>query len=709
MKNIVTLSLALSSALLASEITLEKVVVTSQKQDSVKNSDTIGLKNPSDTASILTDRAGVALNTGGGISSLPSIHGMADDRINTTVDGMQITSACPNHMNPAMSYIDSSKVKSVSMIAGIAPVSEGGDSIAGSVAVKSKDPLFSKNGELAHEIAISTFYRSNNHNQGVSTNLSAANDKLSFGYSGFAEKAENYSAADGTLVADSLYKQQNQSAYIAYKSDLGIAKFTIGNQMIPYQGFPNQYMDMNGNKSTFGNISFEGKIGETTVEANVFKRDTEHYMNKILSERTGNMPMYTEADEVGYNIKLSIPFSKEHIVKIGSDMDKFKLDDWWPAATTTYGGMGPNTFWNINNGHRDRLGLFAESNYKWSDKLESNIGIRTDIVSMNTDNVVGYNNNTGAAAMFNDKIDADAFNAKDRKKTDNNYDITASLLYEHSKTSTFEFGYARKTRSPNLYERYSWAGGYQSSAAVTASGPIAMDMAMVNWVGDGNGYVGNIDLKPETANTFSASATFGNGKSNGWEVKITPYYSFVQNYIDADLIGVAKAGGYTGISLLRFANHDAVFFGTDITADMRILSDSSYGNVDAKLISTYTRGYRTDGSGSLYHIMPLNAKLILSHSKGDFKNSLSIQAVASKEQVNGLRNEPTTPGYALVDAKTNYKLTKNIDFDFSITNLFDKNYSLPLGGVNTIGTAKTSKISLLGEGRSFNTAINIKF
>ncbi|MEJ5156523.1 hypothetical protein WH240_15480 [Gluconobacter wancherniae] len=35
---------------------------------------------------------------------------MADDRVATIVDGMRIASACPNHMNPAMSYIDPDSV-----------------------------------------------------------------------------------------------------------------------------------------------------------------------------------------------------------------------------------------------------------------------------------------------------------------------------------------------------------------------------------------------------------------------------------------------------------------------------------------------------------------------------------------------------------------------------------------------------------------------
>jgi iron complex outermembrane receptor protein len=77
--------------------------------------------------------------------------------------------------------------------------------------------------------------------------------------------------------------------------------------------------------------------------------------------------------------------------------------------------------------------------------------------------------------------------------TDNNIDLTALARFTPDAGQTWEFGYARKTRSPNLYERYTWGRG-------------TMAMTMTNWFGDGNGYVGNIDLKPEVAHTLSATA-----------------------------------------------------------------------------------------------------------------------------------------------------------------------------------------------------------
>ena len=96
----------------------------------------------SDSARLLQDIPGVSLYGAGGISSLPAIHGLADDRLRIQVDGMDLMAACPNHMNSVLSYIDPTQVGSVTVYAGITPVSVGGDSIGGTIQVKSAPPEF---------------------------------------------------------------------------------------------------------------------------------------------------------------------------------------------------------------------------------------------------------------------------------------------------------------------------------------------------------------------------------------------------------------------------------------------------------------------------------------------------------------------------------------------------------------------------------------
>uniref|UniRef100_UPI0025D0F45D TonB-dependent receptor n=1 Tax=Sulfuricurvum sp. TaxID=2025608 RepID=UPI0025D0F45D len=658
-------------------------------------------KMTGDSAAILADIPGVSLYNMGSSASLPVIHGMADDRVKIDIDGMTITSACPNHMNPALSYIDTTKIESIDVMAGITPVSEGGDSIGGTIAVKSKDPLFAKNSsEALISGEISGFYRSNNQARGASVSASAANDKISVNYSGYAEKADNYKNSDGALVRDTLYKQENHSATIAYKTDDGYVSLKMAQSNVDYIGFPNQYMDMLGNKSISGNLNYKGKVGALLIDANAYRQNTDHYMNKLIGERTGNMPMYTEAKESGINLKATLPLTSTQTLKFGADYDRYRLNDWWPADTVNHmGGMNPGTFLNINNGERDRIGLFTEAVSQWSNKLSSVIGVRADIITMDTDDVHGYNGYTGfTGANNNDPIDAAYFNGLDHKIKDNNFDFTATTKYEYSSTADMELGFARKTRSPNIYERFSWAG-----SSGTYNNPIRMDMRMVNWFGDANGYVGNIDLVPEVANTVSATLSLHDAAEKSWELKLTPYYTKVKDFIDINLVNQAS-----GINYFQFINADAHLFGADLSGYAILWDNSDNGKGTLKGTLSYTRGFRDDG-GSLYHMMPLHAKISLSRISGAWNNGIDVESVAAKESVDTLRKEPMTPGYALVDLRTGYAWSKQFNMDFSITNFFDKAYSLPLGGVDTVNNTASTYTPLQGMGRSFNAALTYKF
>jgi hypothetical protein len=140
---------ALPFSLLAAEPTLTPVVVTASKEQAPPLATTVDAAGvqalraaTSDTASLLRDVPGVSLYGAGGVSSLPSIHGLADDRLRIKVDGMDLIASCPNHMNPALSYLDPSNVGSLRVYAGITPVSVGGDSIGGTIVADTPAPTF---------------------------------------------------------------------------------------------------------------------------------------------------------------------------------------------------------------------------------------------------------------------------------------------------------------------------------------------------------------------------------------------------------------------------------------------------------------------------------------------------------------------------------------------------------------------------------------
>ena len=99
--SVLAVSLALGQMAWAAEDALPQVEVTAirdQAQSAAKvDAAVLRALRPatSDSASLLRDVPGVSLNQAGGVSSLPAIHGMADDRIRTKLDGMDLISSCP--------------------------------------------------------------------------------------------------------------------------------------------------------------------------------------------------------------------------------------------------------------------------------------------------------------------------------------------------------------------------------------------------------------------------------------------------------------------------------------------------------------------------------------------------------------------------------------------------------------------------------------
>ena len=114
---LMAMAMALPAMAQTHEVHLGSVEVTGSREPSSVNASVVGAQSiqalrpaTSDTASLLRNVPGVSLYGAGGVSSLPSIRGLADDRIRIKVDGMDLIASCPNHMNPALSYLDPSNV-----------------------------------------------------------------------------------------------------------------------------------------------------------------------------------------------------------------------------------------------------------------------------------------------------------------------------------------------------------------------------------------------------------------------------------------------------------------------------------------------------------------------------------------------------------------------------------------------------------------------
>jgi iron complex outermembrane receptor protein len=697
----------------------------------------------SDTASLLRSTPGVSLYGAGGASSLPAIRGLADDRLRIKVDGMDLIASCPNHMNPPLSYLDPTMVDTLKVYAGITPVSVGGDSIGGTIIAETPAPEFTAPGEAPLVTGrLSGFYRSNNQARSASLAASYATETFQLAYSGSLARADNYRAGGDfktttetgrpghTLPLDEVgstaYETRNHLVGVALRSANHLVEAKLGLQDVPYQLYPNQRMDMLGNDQQRMNLRYLGQFDWGTLEARATHEDVDHEMDFGPDRRfwygtlsgdgvpcaplggppnscAAGMPMLTASTNSGLSLQAGLELSEQATLRLGSEFQRYRLDDWWPASG---GGMWPGTFLNIADGQRDRAAAYAEWEARSGAQWTTLLGARYERVQTNTGDVRGYS--TAPGAPGSQAADAARFNALDRERNDDNWDLTALLRHTPSASLDLEVGVARKVRSPNLYERYAWS-----------TWPMAATMN--NFVGDGNGYVGNPDLQPEVAHTLSATFDW-HAADRRWAIRATPYVTQVTDFIDAVRCTTALIPGSAcpatstvtdAFVVLQYANQSARLVGVDLSGQMP-LTEGGWGRWGLEGVINLTDGENRDTGQGLYNIMPLNARLTLTHRQGGWDNAVEVVLVQAKDDLSEVRNEIRTAGYGLVSLRASHTW-KQLRVDFGIENLMDKLYALPLGGAY-VGQGKTMSMNgvpwgtaVPGMGRSLYVAASYEF
>ena len=278
----------------------------------------------SDTASLLRSTPGVSLYGAGGASSLPAIRGLADDRLRIKVDGMDLVASCPNHMNPPLSYLDPSNVGTLTVYAGIAPVSVGGDSIGGTIIAETAPPKFAEAGEgtlVTGEIG--GFYRSNGDAFGGNVSITAATESISLTYTGAHAESDNYKAggdfkedtargkATGRIghtlpldeVGSSAYRTQTQTLGAAFRNENHLVAAELGLQNVPEQLYPNQRMDMLDNEQTRFNLHYLGQFDWGSLDGRAFYEKVDHFMDFGPDKRywygTGKPPTGSGGASIG--------------------------------------------------------------------------------------------------------------------------------------------------------------------------------------------------------------------------------------------------------------------------------------------------------------------------------------------------------------------------------------------------------------------------
>lgn len=632
---------------------LPEVTVTAARENKPQSAYAVDLQSGRagsvrDSAAMLEGAPGAAVTRNGSQTGIVQLRGLGGDRVNIQVDGMHITPACPNHMDPPMHYITADGMGSLEVIAGIAPVSQGGDSIAGAVIAKSASPKFGSGDSMQLFGKVAASYSGANDGSAMLLRAGSANEQSSIAYTGEKQLGKDLEFPGGT-VRDSAYELVRHDLTLAQKTAAGMLRLDLGRHESRNAGTPALPMDMIRDDANKAALSYNGQYAFGAVEAKIYRHEITHLMdNYSLRGLASGMLAPATSNDTGYLINTTLPRGS-NTYRVGMEYLNNDFDSYAQSSTLAAASLKDI----IRNGKRSRMGLFGEWEASVSEQWQTLLGLRGDTVSSNADAIT----HLGMTPPLPVIADAAAFNASKRDLTDRDYDVVAQARYRASDSSDYEVAVARKTRSPNLVERYIWS-------PTNASAGMA----------DNRTYMGNLELKPEVSNQLSIGA---NWHAEGWNIKPSLFYNRVNDYIQGT--PHATRTDTAGKPVLVYNNINAELYGMDGSWQYRA---GEALNLSGTV--SYVRGMRTDVSDNLYRIAPLRAGINGEYAQGKWTHRAEWLVAASQDKVSAFNAETETGGYATVNLRTRYQVQKNFNVSGGIENLFDRYYADHLGGINRV-------------------------
>ncbi|WP_438970740.1 TonB-dependent receptor [Methylophaga sp.] len=616
-----------------------------------------------DTGELLKKLPGADTNQNGPLTSIAQYRGLFGDRVNVLVDGLNLSTAGPNRMDTPLSYIPSSQLDTISVYRGIAPVSSGIETIGGTIKAESRKAAFTNSDEFELHGNLNGRYATNGdmRSTGLTTSIANQNHRLQF--SGSVDRGHDLEFDNGDILPT---EHERDTAGIAYgfkhnktEFDLDLKHLDTGETGTP--ALPMDIMWIRGETLKTG-ISHELNNGGK-LNARISYQDVEHQMDNFSLRPAGMMQRYNQADVLAKSMQLS--YSKaEWQFGVETDTAEHNSDISDPTNPMFF-------VRNFNDVERTRLSAFAEWNGSLTENWKMLSGVRLSHIKTDADEV--DTSMGGMPATFRDQ-----FNAADRSQSDTLTDIAVTFTRYLTDSLDFEFGLARKERAPSYQERYLW-----------------LPLEATSGLADGNKYVGNINLNPETAYQYEIGLDW---HQPAFAVSPRIFYHHVNDYIQG------TAGGPMGA--LEFNNVAAKLYGFDTNWFWAVTDN---WQVDGTV--SYVRGKRRDTDDNLYRIAPFKARTQLSYLQKNWRLGIEAVTVAAQNQVSSENDEQKTSGYAYYNLSGQYQINQSLQINAGVNNLFDREYKNHLGGYNRVSDNDDINVGerLPGWGRSFYVGMNLNW
>lgn len=662
-----------SDAVLTDRIVVTAAHIDAQARETLEPPQQIAL--PADAAAIAARTPGGALVGNGALSGQLSYRGLAGQRVLGRVNGQRFATGGPNAMDPPLHYAPSILVQQIEVARGVAPVAQG-PSLAGAVNAQLVHAQFTSGPELSPQVRLASQYRSVDDSYAVGGLAALANDRWRVGVIASREEGEDYDFPGGTAVG-TLYERNLYGVHVGLRVGEGELFAEYRRNETDPSGNPPFAMDIVYFDTDFVQGGYRGAIAKNVhLELRLGHVAVRHLMdNQTTRQPPSPRQRATFADADTTTADASLRFgSTGSYVELGADMelvDKFvRITD--PSNAAFFIDAQPNL-------QSDRFGGYVQ----WRDSLgavEAELGARLD----HTSQEAGVPD-LGAAVPMGPRMLANMFVTADRSYAETTVDAVLRA-WMPMEAVTPRLTLARKQRVPSLLERFGWL-------------PTEASFGLA----DGNIYIGNLGLDPETAWIAELGIDF-DGEMTSF--RPTLFYRRVDDYIqgvpfdgtvgvvDSPVEVVAAMNG--DMTPLRFANVDAQLWGVDMDFVLRPVD-----SVELSGTASFVRGERRDFADNLYRVYPANLRLAAVWQGARVAFGAELFAAAAQEEVSLTNSETPSDGYAVVGLFGRFDLLPEVTLQAGVENLFDTFYQPHLAGRSRVGASDVPPGERLpGYGRS---------
>lgn len=645
---------------------LEVITITNQRHHGLEDLKGYaqGQTSAPDLADWLTSVPGANINSNGPITGIAQYRGLYGDRVAASLDGHPVIGAGPNAMDTPLSYSTPLIVDSMTVYRGIAPVSAGINTLGGAVEVKMRKAETMNSEATALSGDVQAGYRSNNNAKTLSAVTNITKGDVAVLLYGNSQKGDSMESGDGVVISPTDFDKVQFGGDIRYSKGDNEIGFGYHYTDTKDSGTPALPMDIEyieSHRITLdGAFSLSGWKGEWQLGY----IDADHGMtNFLMRENTISLDKYRRNNATAE--------TSDFKVKVTKDFDfgelAFGIDGYFASHDSVI--TNPNNMMfevvNFNKVEDNRYGVFTQWQNQF-DQTKVQLGVRLKRAEADADTV------STSMAMMSNMMGSlasglqDDFNNANRKVSDNNVDIALNTQTQLSTNLSFSAGVGLKTRAPSYQERYLWT-----------------PMESTGGLADGHTYIGDINLKSETAYQVDLGLTYQDEK-----LMLAPhiFYQSIDDYIQGTPLGMADMSAKMLANMmsgdtnpLKFSNVDAELYGIDLNGYYHI-SDQ----IELSTIISYVQGERRDIDDNLYRIAPLNGQVNLRYSADDWMVKTSLVMAAKQNDVSSTNDEQKTSGYGVVNIDAQYFVNNDLAIRLGVDNVLDKNYQNHLGGYNRV-------------------------